>query len=167
MADIVSKQTRSRMMSSVRSKDTKLEREIRRRLFNMGFRFRLHRKDLPGRPDMVFPKYSAVIFIHGCFWHLHGCHRSKLPETRQAWWKAKLEANRNRDITAIRQLRSGGWRVMIVWECITREPGILLDKVLNEIADSAAKFLQSGELYREIPKGVADLKGQNRKNNTL
>ena len=149
--DTVNKETRSRMMSSVRAKDTKLELEIRRRLFAMGFRFRLHRRDLPGKPDMLFPKYSAVIFIHGCFWHLHGCNRSKLPETRKGWWKTKLEGNQKRDMKTVSILKSNGWRVMIIWECSVRRSGIVQSEVLDEIADVAAGFLISQEQYREIP----------------
>lgn len=139
-------------MSSVRDKNTKLELEMRRRLFAMGFRFRLHRKNLPGKPDMVFPKYSAVIFLHGCFWHLHGCDRSKLPDTRRSWWKAKLESNRCRDIEALSSLKNLGWRVFIVWECSIRRPGIVQTEALDKIADRAAKFLISRKLYQEIPK---------------
>jgi DNA mismatch endonuclease (patch repair protein) len=139
-------------MSSVRAKNTELELEIRRRLFNMGFRYRLHQKNLPSKPDMVFLKYSAVIFSHGCFWHQHGCNHSKLPNTRRNWWKAKLEGNRRRDISAIRTLKNLGWRVMVVWECSIRHPGVIRTEALDEVADLAAKFLRSQDLYLEIPR---------------
>jgi len=150
--DIVNKETRSRMMSSVRAKNTKLELEIRRRLFGMGFRFRLHDKDLPGKPDIVLAKYSSVIFIHGCFWHQHGCKFSKLPETRHEWWKTKLVNNRGRDILSVQKLKELGWRIMIVWECSFRRPGIIQSKVLDKITNRAASFLRSRDRYLEIPK---------------
>ena len=122
--DTVDRETRSRMMSSVRSKNTKLELEIRHRLFRCGLRYRLHVKDLPGNPDIVLPKYSVVIFIHGCFWHLHGCERSKLPETRKEWWKEKLESNKKRDMKDVQELKDLRWRIVIIWECSYRKPGM-------------------------------------------
>ncbi|MBI5572649.1 MAG: DNA mismatch endonuclease Vsr [Desulfomonile tiedjei] len=140
------------MMSAVRSKNTRLELELRRRLFSMGFRYRLHRKDLPGKPDIVFPKSSAVIFIHGCFWHQHGCQRSKLPATRHDWWKEKLDGNRCRDIEAIDKLKSLGWRVMVVWECSSRRKGVFHTDALHEIAAIAAAFLKSGQSFCELPR---------------
>ena len=152
--DTVSKETRSRMMSSVRAKNTRLELEMRRRLFARGFRFRLHRKDLPGKPDIVLPKFSTVIFAHGCFWHQHGCDRSKLPETRRSWWKAKLEGNRRRDATAIRKLKDLGWRTMIVWECNFRRPRVVRADALDKFADRAARFLKSRKSHLEIPRAT-------------
>ena len=140
------------MMSSVRSKDTKLELEIRHRLFSMSFRYRLHRKDLPGKPDIVLPKYSAVVFINGCFWHLHGCERSKLPNTMRSWWKEKLEGNRRRDIETISALNNLGWRVLVVWECSVRRPGVVRTKAIEKITDCIAEFLRSQISYLEIPK---------------
>ncbi len=152
--DTVSKETRSRMMSLVRAKNTRLELEMRRRLFARGFRFRLHRKDLPGKPDIVLPKFSAVIFAHGCFWHRHGCDRSNLPETRRHWWEEKLEGNRRRDAVAIRKLRNLRWRIMIVWECSFRRPGIVQTVTLDKIADRAAKFIRSQSKHLEIPRAA-------------
>ena len=149
--DTVDGATRSRMMSSVRAKNSRFELEIRHRLFAMGFRYRLHRKDLPGKPDMVFPKYSAVIFAHGCFWHLHGCDRSKLPKTRQKWWKEKLEGNQRRDMMTARALKDLGWRVMIVWECNFRRPGVVEIKALDKLAEVAGNFLRSRKTFLEIP----------------
>ena len=149
--DIVDKETRSRMMSAVRDKNTKLELEMRRRLFSRGFRFRLHRKDLPGTPDMIFPRYSAVMFVHGCFWHYHGCHLSQIPQTRREWWKDKLEGNRRRDKKVIRELRQLGWRVLIIWECSFRRPGTPRAAALDKIADRAAKFLKSEKPMLEMP----------------
>ncbi|MBU4175784.1 MAG: very short patch repair endonuclease [Actinobacteria bacterium] len=156
--DNVKKETRSRMMSAVRDKNTKLEIEIRRRLFAKGFRFRIHRKDLPGTPDIVFPRYNAIIFVHGCFWHMHGCPRSRLPDTRQAWWKAKLEDNKRRDEAAVRDLEDAGWRVMLIWECGYRRKGVRESEALDEMAEAAAVFLESQTLYTEIPQiAVTDM----------
>lgn len=138
------------MMSSVRSKNTKPELEIRRRLFAMGFRYQLHRKDLPGTPDMVFPKYRAVVFVHGCFWHYHGCHLSSIPKTRRSWWKAKLEGNVRRDSTAISELENLGWRVLTIWECGFRKPGTRRAEALNSISIQAADFLKSTQKLLEI-----------------
>lgn len=152
MADIVDTETRSRMMASVRSKDTKPEREIRKRLFAIGFRYALHRQDLPGKPDLVLPKYSAVVFVHGCFWHNHGCCRSKLPDTRHQWWKVKLEGNRKRDSRAISELQNLGWRVLVIWECSIRKAASERERALDRIADRAAKFLLSDRQKLEIPR---------------
>ena len=109
---------RRRMMSKIRSKDTKPELVVRRLLHSLGYRYRLHRPDLPGRPDIVFPSRRQVIEVRGCFWHGHtGCKNASLPRTRRAWWEAKLLANSERDrrnLTALEQL---GWRVLVLWEC--------------------------------------------------
>lgn len=150
--DTVSKETRSRMMSAVRAKNTKLELEIRRRLFAKGFRYRLHKKDLPSKPDMVFSKYSAIIFVHGCFWHHHGCYRSTIPETRHGWWKKKLEGNHDRDNEAVKKLRELGWRILIIWECSFRRPGINRPEMLDKIADRSARFLESNKRMLSIPR---------------
>lgn len=116
MADIVSPEVRSRMMSGIKGKNTKPEIIVRRGLHKAGFRFRVHAA-LPGRPDMVFPKRKAVIFVHGCFWHGHECHLFKWPQSRKAFWRAKLSENAARDSVAVKQLKAAGWRVGIVWEC--------------------------------------------------
>ena len=105
------------MMSGIRGKDTNPEIVIRKALHAAGFRYRLHDRRLPGKPDMVFPKYRAVLFIHGCFWHGHDCHLFRLPSTRAAVWKAKIEGNVARDRAATEQLQTAGWRVGTVWEC--------------------------------------------------
>lgn len=151
MADTVGRETRSRMMSSVRAKDTRLELEIRRHLFNMGFRYRLHVKDLPGTPDMVLPGYRSVVLLHGCFWHYHGCHLSSIPGTRSAWWKKKLEENARRDSQAVSELRKLGWRVLTIWECSVRKPKTNRAKALDIIATHAKDFLKSKRRLLEIP----------------
>ena len=143
MTDIVDKQTRSKMMSAVGAKNSKFETEIRRRLFAQGFRYRLHCRDLPGKPDIVLPKYSATIFINGCFWHYHGCTRSKIPDTRTEWWRKKLEDNRRRDLQALSELRSHGWRTATIWECSVRRPGIKWQRTLDRVCLRIGKFLKS------------------------
>jgi DNA mismatch endonuclease (patch repair protein) len=150
MADIVNKETRSKMMSAVRGKNTRFETEIRRRLFAQGFRYRLHTKDLPGKPDMVFPKYSAVIFVHGCFWHSHGCARSTIPENRREWWRKKLQDNKERDAKVQAELRNNGLRVLIVWECSVRRTGINREDALDRVCTRAGKFLRSKRNFLEI-----------------
>jgi len=139
-------------MSAVRAKNTKLELAFRRRLFAMGFRFRLHRRGLPGTPDMVFPKYSAIIFTHGCYWHHHGCHLSELPQTRRAWWREKLSGNRQRDKKNRNELRLLGWRIMTIWECSFRRRGVNREEMLNILAAKASDFLLSNKTLLEIPR---------------
>lgn len=115
--DTVDKTTRSRIMRSVRQKDTEPELLLRKALHGMGFRYRLHDKKLPGSPDLVFPKYKVVIFVHGCFWHRHGCKQTTTPSTRKEFWNAKFKTNIERDNQNVRDLEDAGWRVMVVWEC--------------------------------------------------
>lgn len=121
MVDVVSPEIRSRMMSGIQGKNTKPEMLVRRLLFAAGYRFRLHRRDLPGSPDIVLPGRKIAIFVHGCFWHLHeGCRFAKLPATRSDFWRTKLLGNNDRDRQAVVKLNSMGWRVLWVWECSTR-----------------------------------------------
>ena len=115
--DTVSPEHRSRIMAAVRSKNTKPEMMIRSALHQKGYRFRLHRRDLPGVPDLVLRRFGAVIFVHGCFWHGHDCHLFRLPSTRQHFWKTKIEGNRNRDHSQHAALTAAGWRVATIWEC--------------------------------------------------
>jgi len=121
MADITDPATRSRMMAAIRSRDTKPEVALRRALHSRGFRFRLHDRRLPGQPDIVLPRYRAVLLVHGCFWHRHGCSNSRLPSTRPEFWQAKLDGNVARDSQNERKLADLGWRVAIVWECEIRD----------------------------------------------
>lgn len=123
MVDRFTPEARSRLMASIRGKNTKPEMVVRRLLHAMGYRFRLHRRDLPGTPDIVFPGRRAVVFVHGCFWHRHaGCRLAAVPATRRDFWEAKIAANKARDRRAVAQLRRDGWRVAVVWECQTRKP---------------------------------------------
>ena len=107
-------------MSGIRGKNTKLETLVRSQLHRQGFRFRLHVKELPGKPDIVLPKYRAVIFVHGCFWHGHDCDLFRIPGSRSDFWQSKIERNRERDCKAKGTLISDGWRVAVVWECALR-----------------------------------------------
>jgi DNA mismatch endonuclease, patch repair protein len=118
VVDVHSKEVRSYNMSRIRNKDTKPEIIVRKFLFSRGLRYRLHRKDLPGKPDLVFPKFKKVVFIHGCFWHGHkGCKYFIPPKTRPEWWLEKINGNIKRDSSNILQLKKQGWKVIIVWEC--------------------------------------------------
>lgn len=109
------------MMSGIRAKDTRPEVTVRKALFAAGYRFRLHRKDLPGTPDIVMPGLRVAIFVHGCFWHAHrGCRFAKTPETRREFWAEKLSRNVQRDLESREALLNAGWRVLVVWECATR-----------------------------------------------
>ncbi|WP_230631631.1 very short patch repair endonuclease [Sphingomonas sp. Leaf37] len=117
MADIVPADVRSRMMAGIRSTNTKPELLLRRGLHARGLRFRLHDRDLPGTPDLVFPRHRGVVFAHGCFWHGHDCHLFKWPKTRDDFWRAKIARNRAVDVRSEDALANGNWRVATVWEC--------------------------------------------------
>jgi DNA mismatch endonuclease (patch repair protein) len=118
MADVHSKETRSYNMSRIKSKNTKPEMLVRQFLHKNGFRYRLHVKDLPGKPDIVLPKYKTVIFIHGCFWHGHeGCKYYVVPKTRTEWWLNKIQGNTANDTKAEALLKDAGWKIIKVWEC--------------------------------------------------
>lgn len=112
-------------MSRIRARDTKPEMQVRRMLHAAGFRYRLHVKDLPGKPDIVLPKWKTVIFVHGCFWHHHeGCKNATTPKTRTEWWLRKFETNRKNDANAQKKLEATGWRVIVVWECEISEKAV-------------------------------------------
>lgn len=147
MVDIVPKHVRSRMMASIRSGNTKPELTLRRALHRLGFRYRLHGRKLPGKPDLVFPRYRAVLFVHGCFWHRHeGCRYATTPSSNEEFWQQKFQANIARDNAAVEALLNSGWRVGIVWECLFRNGEF--ESVLDEIGT----FLSSTEVaYREWP----------------
>ncbi|WP_077035963.1 very short patch repair endonuclease [Pelomonas sp. KK5] len=152
MVDVVPATVRSRMMSGIRSKDTNPELIVRRALFASGYRFRLHRKDLPGSPDIVMQGRRVAIFVHGCFWHAHqGCKYAKTPSTRTEFWSAKLQANVDRDQRAADKLREIGWRVLYVWECSTRDLDAVakLPQVLRHWVDGDE---QVGEISAAVGK---------------
>ena len=120
MSDIVEPAVRSRMMARIRSKDTGPEMAVRKRLHAAGFRYRLHRRDLPGTPDVVLTRHRAVIFVHGCFWHGHGCSIFRWPSTRVQFWTKKINGNRDRDAHVRDRLLVSGWRRLVIWECALR-----------------------------------------------
>lgn len=134
-------------MAGIRGKDTKPEMLLRRGLHALGFRYRLHASDVPGRPDMVFPARRAVLFAHGCFWHGHDCHLFRWPSTREAFWREKIARNQAVDARSIQQLTESGWRIGVVWECAlkgrTRRP-------LDEVIAACAKWLRSQEQAFEV-----------------
>jgi DNA mismatch endonuclease (patch repair protein) len=141
MPDFLTSAARSEHMRKITSKDTSPELVVRSLAHKLGFRFRLHRRDLPGTPDLVFPGLRKVIFVHGCFWHLHpGCHLARIPKTRVQYWKPKLERNRDRDVAILVTLRKLGWKVLVIWECETAEPELLARKL--------KKFLRIGSATR-------------------
>jgi DNA mismatch endonuclease (patch repair protein) len=122
MTDVFSRSKRSAIMRSVRSADTAPERAVRRIAHALGYRFRLHRKDLPGNPDLVFPKRRVALFVHGCFWHGHDCRRgARVPASNTSYWQAKVQRNRARDTRTLLALSVDGWRTAVVWECETRD----------------------------------------------
>ena len=130
--DRVPQETRSAIMSKVRCRNTKPEILVRSLLHRLGFRFRLHRNELPGKPDIVFPSRRAVIFVHGCFWHQHpGCQKARIPETRNDFWRTKLQRNMERDVEHCETLRELGWNVLVVWECQTKDTGDLTRKLIK------------------------------------
>jgi DNA mismatch endonuclease (patch repair protein) len=123
VADIVSAAERSRIMGRIGGRNTGPEIAVREFLFDRGFRYRLHARDLPGRPDIVLPKWRAAVFVHGCFWHQHpNCRDAVMPSSHRSFWRSKLNANRRRDQAAIKLLQDEGWRVAVLWECVVRHP---------------------------------------------
>ena len=134
MPDHFASCVRSGIMRSIHSQDTKPELAVRGLLHRRGFRFRLHRGDLPGRPDIVLAKHRTVVFVHGCFWHSHGCQQGRKPQTNREYWLRKLTRNRERDRRSSDDLRWAGWKVVVVWECETRNIGRLrrrLEKLIG------------------------------------
>jgi len=140
--DIVSKTKRSQMMAGIRSKNTRPELLIRKALHAKGFRFRLHVKDLPGKPDLVLKKYKVVIFVHGCFWHGHNCYLFKIPQTRTEFWLEKIQRNIINDEKVILALQEKGWRIANVWECALRGR---LKLNFTELIDSLSAWILTNE----------------------
>lgn len=146
MSDRVPPHVRSRMMAGIGAKDTKPELFVRRALHAAGYRYSLHSKKLPGRPDLVLTRHKAAIFVHGCFWHGHGCRHFKLPATRTEFWAAKIEGNRARDDRAIKALLEAGWRVAVVWECIQRNG----EWSASEVVEAISSWLESTDRTLEL-----------------
>jgi DNA mismatch endonuclease (patch repair protein) len=134
-------------MAAIRSGDTRPEMLVRKALHAAGLRYRLHAKDLPGRPDLVFPKYRAVLFVHGCFWHKHECTAFRWPTSRAPWWERKLQANRARDQATDILLKAKGWRVGIVWECALKGKN---RRMLDDVAQACYEWLRTTKLQFEI-----------------
>lgn len=147
MTDIVDIRTRSRMMAGIKGKNTRPELIVRRFLHSKGFRFRLHDAKLPGRPDIVMPKYKLLIFVHGCFWHRHqGCRYATSPVQNREKWQEKFKRNVKRDRQQMKQLIDQGWRVLVIWECVLRSPKPDLSWL--------AEYIKTvHELYVEWPHG--------------
>lgn len=155
MTDIVDSKTRSRMMAGIRSKDTKPELVLRRALHARGLRYWLHGKAIKGRPDIVLPRFKAVIFVHGCFWHRHfGCRYAKAPSTRSEFWHAKFAVNVARDAAVKAALLGGGWRVATIWGCALRRP-----QQIEATVDVLAQWLAMNSAELEIGEGNADAGG--------
>lgn len=160
VADVLTPEQRKLNMSRIRGKDTKPELLIRRGLHARGFRYKLHDRKLPGRPDLVFPRYGAILFIHGCFWHGHNCPLFKTPATRQEFWTEKIDGNRARDKKNAAALLKLGWRVVIVWECSLRGPSKING---TEVIQQCHDFLLSKNLVFTEISGAKSLHEQKRK----
>ena len=135
------------MMSGIRGKNTRPEIAIRRCLFARGFRYRLHARGLPGRPDMVLAKYRAAVFVHGCFWHGHDCRLFRMPASNRTFWAAKIEGNRARDREVLEKLAQTGWRTLVIWECSFRDRD---EETLDRVCRRAARWLDSGSGRAEV-----------------
>jgi DNA mismatch endonuclease (patch repair protein) len=150
MTDALSLEQRSQLMAKVHGKDTAIEKKVRSCLHEKGYRFRKHVAGLPGSPDIVLPKYKAVIFVHGCFWHGHSsCRKSRLPTTRHDFWEEKRRANLERDARKISELTGSGWRVAVIWQCALEKP-----TTLSNTMSTLENWLTSEETGCEIPPGA-------------
>ena len=147
MVDTVDPATRSRIMAAIRSRDTTPEIKVRKALHARGFRYRIHVATLPGRPDIVFPKYQAVILVHGCFWHGHDCQLFQLPATRSEYWQAKIQRNRERDFSVRRCLSDAGWRHLSIWECALKGSH---KREFTDVIDEIAHWLTHRQENTEV-----------------
>ena len=129
--DRLSPSHRSWLMSQVKSRNTTPERIVRSMIHADGYRYRLHRKSLPGKPDIVFGPRKKVIFVHGCFWHGHGCSKGRLPKSNDAFWRTKIETNRARDVRHTKALEDSGWGVLTIWQCELRKPESVRDRIID------------------------------------
>lgn len=153
MADVVSPAKRSEMMAGITGKNTKPELIVRKGLHAMGFRYRLHARNLPGKPDLVFPRYKAVIFVNGCFWHGHGCHLFKWPSTRKEFWREKITGTMERDKRKQAALLGEGWRTLVIWECALKGKSRL---PADTVVSAAADWLESDSMSSSIT-GLSDV----------
>lgn len=134
--DTVSREKRTEIMRAIRGVDTRPEMTVRRLAHRLGYRYRLHRRDLPGSPDLVFPSRRKVVFVHGCFWHGHDCRANRLPKTRPDYWASRFAKNKERDARKLRELEAAGWSVLTLWECELRDPvaiGVRLRRFLDGV----------------------------------
>jgi DNA mismatch endonuclease, patch repair protein len=145
--DVLTPEQRRHNMSRIRGKDTKPEILLRHGLHGAGLRFRLHARELPGRPDIIFPRFRAVVLVHGCFWHGHDCPLFKLPATRPNFWAAKIAHNRARDLTMQTALEEADWRVLTVWECALKGPG---RQPFSEVITKCSSFIRGADQRAEI-----------------
>ena len=146
--DVHSEKIRSKNMSAIRSQNTKPELKLRHALHKMGFRYRLYSNKIIGKPDMVFKRFNAVVFVNGCFWHKHDCSNFQLPKSRVEFWQKKLEGNKSRDQNVLSVLQSEGWRIAVVWECALKGRG-QPEKI---IAGKVANWLQGRDSFIELPE---------------
>ena len=159
MADVLTPDQRHRNMVAIHSASTKPELKLRHALWCLGFRYKVNDKTLPGKPDIVLPKYRTVVFVHGCFWHGHkGCPTRHIPETNTDFWEAKITRNQERDQEVWRKLEAKGWSVIIVWECQLKKAN--LDETVGRVA---AEIVQNGEAYREAQEERRKARGEYRK----
>lgn len=135
MVDKLTAERRSANMARIRSKDTKPEMVVRKLVHSMGYRYQLHRQDLPGKPDLVFGPRKKVIFVHGCFWHQHDCREGRIPDSRREYWEPKLLGNVERDRQAISALKADGWDVLVIWECEIKDKSRLVKKLRNFLSN--------------------------------
>jgi DNA mismatch endonuclease (patch repair protein) len=140
--DKITPEQRSLNMARVKSRNTALEIQIRSLVHKLGYRFRLHRKDLPGTPDLIFPKRRSAVFINGCFWHGHNCSKAKLPASNRIFWEAKIKKNVERDTRVVVQLAEKGWRVLTIWQCQTKD--------MNALQERLTIFLEGAEIKSTI-----------------
>lgn len=133
MTDMFTRKKRSEIMRRIKSTDTVPEKDVRHLLHAWGYRFRLHRKDLPGCPDVILPKYKLAVLVHGCFWHGHACQHGRRPRSNTGYWKAKINKNKTRDASNRRRLSRIGWRTLVIWECETRDPDKIARRVRKAI----------------------------------
>lgn len=144
MVDVISAEKRSLLMARIRGKDTAPELKVRKLLWREGFRYRLHSKGLPGKPDLVLARWNVVVFVHGCFWHQHlGCTFFRIPKTRTSFWAEKLHRNKERDDAAVAALLATGWRVAVVWECAVRADA-------DAVGQRLAAWIRQGTKYLEL-----------------
>ena len=157
VTDVLTPEQRRLVMSRIRGKDTKPEMVLRRGLHGRGLRYRLHGAEMPGRPDMVFPRHQAVLFVHGCFWHGHGCSLFRWPKTRATFWRTKINRNMERDRDALAALKAHGWRALVVWECALRGRH---RRTMQDVLSRAEVFIRRG---RESAAEIAEYENGDRR----